>query len=414
MTEFEILKGTKDTTPKEKIQENKILYIIKKNFEKYGFRPFDTPMIELMKTLTYKYDDRAEIVDEIFKLTDRGDRNLGLRYDLTTPLSRFVASKKQLKLPFKRYQIGKVFRDGPIKKGRMREFTQCDADIVGISGIEIEAEILDMFYLTYKGLNINAVIEVNNNKILRGSLLQQGFKEEELSSIILSIDKLKKIGLDKVLEEIKTKKLDEKKTESAIKILESKSFDEIKKQAKNEILSQGIEELESLINLTNSLNVKTRINFSMSRGLDIYTGNIWEVYDLDKNISSSLGSGGRFDKVISEYANTNTSFPAIGVSFGLVPIMAVLEKEEQKEGLTDLLIVPLDKDLIEISMQIAKKYRNKNKNVEIYYGYKLKKAFDYCDYLGIEELIVIGKKDIENRKYILKNLKTKEQEIFKF
>ena len=189
---FEILKGTKDSEPQEQIKINSILDCIRKNFELYGFRPFDTPLIEYFDTLSMKYDEDAEIVQEIFKLSDRGERKLGLRYDLTTPLSRFVASKKQLKKPFRRYQIGKVFRDGPIKPGRLREFIQCDGDVVGLKGVGIEAELLTMFFQTYKELGIDSIIEINNNNILRGALLQENFKEEDLSTLILSIDKLKK------------------------------------------------------------------------------------------------------------------------------------------------------------------------------------------------------------------------------
>ncbi len=209
---FEVLKGTKDFLPKEQIKINEILGIIKDGFESFGFRPLDTPMIEYFDTLTLKYDSSAEIVSEIFKVTDRGERELGLRYDLTTPLCRFFAQyNKSLKKPFRRYQIGKVFRDGPIKPGRLREFTQCDADIVGASGVEVEAEMLIMFFSTYKKLGINPVIEINNNKILRGTFLQVGFKEKDLSSLILSVDKLKKIGEKGVLQETKEKGLDEKK-----------------------------------------------------------------------------------------------------------------------------------------------------------------------------------------------------------
>ena len=165
--EIETLKGTRDNLPVDMIRINKITDVIREQFEKFGFRPFDTPIIEYFETLVGKYDDDAEIVSEIFKLSDRGNRELGLRYDLTVPLCRFTASQKQLKKPFRRYQIGKVFRDGPIKVGRDREFIQCDGDVVGQSGVEIEAELMILFYQTYKKLNINAVIELNNNKILR-------------------------------------------------------------------------------------------------------------------------------------------------------------------------------------------------------------------------------------------------------
>ncbi|MCA9460260.1 MAG: histidine--tRNA ligase [Nanoarchaeota archaeon] len=412
--DFEILKGTKDYETKEQIKINEILKIIQTSFESYGFRPFDTPLIEYLETLTNKYDEDAEIVGEIFKLSDRGNRKLGLRYDLTVPLCRYIASQKQLKKPFKRYQIGKVFRDGPIKKGRLREFIQCDGDVIGVAGIEIEAELLKLFFDTYNRIGINVILEINNNKILRGALLQNNFKESDLSSLILSIDKLKKIGESGVLKEIEGKGLDVKNAKSAIKILSSKTFTQIKTSAKNALLLEGINELEELSNLIKIQNVEFRINFSMSRGLDIYTGNIWEAYEKKNKISSSIGSGGRYDKVIANYIGSQEEIPACGISFGLIPILACFDEKNQKEGLTNLLIVPLEKELVPIAYKLADKFRKIGDNVEISYDYKLKKAFLYTDYLEIEKLIVIGKKDIENGEFILKNLKTKKEDKIKF
>ncbi len=413
---FETLKGTKDSIPSEQIKINKVLDIIRKNYESYGFRPFETPIIEYWETLTLKYDDDAEIVQEIFQLSDRGNRKLGLRYDLTTPLSRFIASQKQLKKPFRRYQIGKVFRDGPIKAGRMREFIQCDGDVIGITGIEIEAELLQLFYNTYKELNIDAIIELNNNKILRGALLQQNIKEKDLGAIILSIDKLKKIGEKEVLKEIEQKGFKTNKIKEAIQILNSETFEEIEKLATNQTLKQGIEELKELTSLIED-QVEYRINFSLSRGLDIYTGNIWESYDKDENIPSSLGAGGRFDKVIGEYASLDEEVPAVGISFGLVPILECLRiknNEEKQEGLTNILVIPLDKEYVKIAFKIADQLRKSEKeNVEIFYEYKLKKAFNYAEYLGAEKIAIIGKQDLEKKQFTLRNLKTKKEKQIK-
>ena len=402
---YEVLKGTSDTIPSEKIKVNFVLDTVRKNFESYGFRPFDTPTIEYFDTLAMKYDKDAEIVQEIFSLTDRGSRELGLRYDLTTPLSRFVAMNiKSLKKPFRRYQIGNVFRDGPIKPGRLREFIQADGDVVGIEGIEIEAELLRMFFDTYTQLGINSVIEINNNKILRGSLLQNGFKEKDLSSIILSIDKLKKIGREEVLKEILDKGFEIKKAEKALDILNCNSFEEIEKLANNSLLNEGVLELKKLTELISS-KVNFRINFSMSRGLDIYTGNIWEAYDNSSRITSSIGSGGRYDRVIGEYAGVDENIPAVGVSFGIVPILAAIgDKLQNKESLTDILVVPLDSNLVLDCFTIAEKLRVEGFNVEVFYGYKLKKAFDYADYLGCKKIVIYGSKDKENKEYVLKNL----------
>lgn len=406
---FETLKGTQDNEPKEEIQLQEIFKVMRSQFERYGFSPFDTPIIEYLDTLTLKYDDTAEIVQEIFKLKDRGDRALGLRYDFTTPLLRYVSSTPQLKKPFKRYQIGKVFRDGPLKKGRQREFYQSDGDVVGVDGRGIEAELLDLFYTTYKQLEIDAVIEINNNKILRGSLLQQGCSEDELSNYILSIDKLKKIGKKGVLKEIKEKGLDENKCSGAVDILQQTSFEKLQTQATNELLKQGIEELQELQQLTDKLNIKTRINFSLARGLDIYTGNIWEAYDKKEIVTSSIGAGGRYNKAIGEYMGSKEEIPAVGISFGVTSIIAC-SKSPTKLSHTQLLIAPLNQDIVPIALQLAKRYRDQGTNTEISYQYSMKKAFKYCDDKHIEQLIVLGDKDIEKGKYIVKNLKTKQEE----
>lgn len=411
---FEVLKGTKDFLPKEQIKINEVLDVIREGFESYGFRPLDTPMIEYFDTLSMKYDESAEIVQEIFKVTDRGDRALGLRYDLTTPLCRFIAeNNKSLKKPFRRYQIGKVFRDGPIKTGRLREFTQCDADVVGANGVEIEAELLMMFFETYKKIGITSVIEINNNKILCGAFLQNGFKEKDLSTLILSVDKLKKIGEKGVLDEIKEKGFDIKKAKAVIDILNSKDFKSIEKLAVNEVLIKGIEELNLLVNLIKPY-VDYRINFSMSRGLDIYTGNIWEAYDKAEKISSSIGSGGRYDKVISEYIGQDEEIPAVGVSFGLIPILECLKEKLAKEGVTEILVVPLEENLVNDCFKIAMSYRKKGKKVEMFYGYKIKKAFEYAEYLGCEEVIIFGKKDAEEKVFTLKNIVTGKEEKVKY
>jgi histidyl-tRNA synthetase len=409
---FEILKGTQDFEPSRQIQIESIFSLMRAEFERFGFRPFDTPIIEYLETLTHKYDADAEIVGEIFKVKDRGDRALGLRYDLTTPLCRFVAMHRDLKKPFRRYHIGKVFRDGPIKKGRMREFYQCDCDVVGVSGVSIEAELLELFYSVYKQLNLDVVIELNNNKILQGALLQQGCNADEVEACVLCIDKLKKIGKDGVLAEVKEKGFDVTLVSKAIDILTCKSFAEIEKTATHELLKQGILELKQLAGLIEGT-VNYRLNFSMSRGLAIYTGNIWESYDVQARIPSSLGAGGRYDNVIGEYRDANEQIPAVGISFGLEPIMALYESKRVCEGVTSTLIAPLDEAFVLPCLKLARLLRSKGKNVELFYGYKLPKAMDYAKYLGCEEIIVIGKRDLDAKECKVKNLISGAEEVLK-
>ena len=403
---LETLKGTKDFEPELQKQLQNITQIISKQFELYGFQPFDTPQVEYYDILTYKYDEDAEIVQEIFKLKDRGERDLGLRYDLTTPLMRYVAANPHLKKPFKRYQIGKVFRDGPLKKGRMREFYQCDADTVGIEGQEIEVDMLTLFYEVYKKLGIDTIIEINNNKILQGAILQSGGNQENLSQYILSIDKLKKIGKDKVLEEISEKGLDKNIASNALEILSSKSIEELKNKATSQVLNEGIDELEELVKYIGDIPII--LNFTLARGLDIYTGNIWEAYDKSRKVTSSIGAGGRYDSVIGEFAQDGNNYPAVGISFGITPILSCLEKEKE-EITTQILIAPLSREVLEESFKLAKVYREKNYTTQIAFQYSLKKIFKYSDSINAKYLILLGEEDIKNQEYTIKNLKTKEE-----
>jgi histidyl-tRNA synthetase len=411
MVNNEVVKGCLDSTSDIQIKLNKIMDIIRKNFELYGFRPFDTPILEYFETLVGKYEEDSEIVGEIYKLSDRGERKLGLRYDLTVPMCRYVASQKQLKLPFKRYAMAKVFRDGPIKVGRQREFTQCDADVVGLAGQDIESETLNMFYSTYVELGIDAVLEINNNKILRGAFLQFGFTDSELESLILSVDKLKKIGRDAVLDEITEKGFSSSSAAKAISILEVKSFDEIKKYATNDELLVGITELENLVIGLDLFKVVFRINFSMARGLNVYTGNIWEMYDKSGKVRSSIGSGGRYDKVIGDYAGDGRELPALGVSFGIVPIAACLENKNEKVdiSLTELVVAPLDEGLVLSAQKIAMSLREQGNNTEVCYEFKLKKAFTYCEFVTAKKLVILGKNDVELGVYTIRDLETKEE-----
>lgn len=413
---FEVLKGTKDYVGLDAKIKEKLFSTLKEEFMKNGFRPFQTPHIEYIDTLTNKYNETAEIVQEIFKVTDRGDRNLGLRYDLTIPLCRYLAQNiKSMKLPFRRFHIGSAFRDGPVKSGRLREFEQCDCDVVGLKGQDVEIELMELFYRCYKKLGIDVVIELNSNKILKGALKQCNFTEEDLDSLVLSIDKLKKIGIEGVLKEIKESGFNVDDAKLAIEILELSDFNVMKEKATHEQLIEGIDELQTLVEGCQELQIPIRINFSMSRGHAYYTGNIWEVYDVKKRVTSSIGAGGRYDRGISDYIGTEEEIPACGISFGVVGIMEILSQEMKDEctGVSDVLVVGLDSSLTTQCNTIANQMReSENKNVELYYG-KLKKAFEYCESLGIKEIVVFGKKDEENKSFNIKNLESGEERKIK-
>ncbi|MFT4243906.1 MAG: histidine--tRNA ligase, partial [Candidatus Woesearchaeota archaeon] len=418
---FETLKGTRDYAFLEATVKERMFSTLKEEFMKNGFRPFQTPHIEYRDTLTHKYDETAEIVQEIFNVQDRGQRELGLRYDLTIPLCRFLAQNiKSLKLPFRRYHIGSAFRDGPVKMGRLREFEQCDCDVVGLKGQEIEIELMELYYRCYRKLGLDIVIELNSNKILKGALLQNGFKEDELDTAVLIIDKFKKIGEENVIKELVEKGIDEEISRRALTLLTQHSLEELEKKAEHEILKQGRQELQELVRGCKILGIPTRVNVTMSRGHSYYTGNIWEVYDTTNTVTSSIGAGGRYDKGIANYIGVDEEIPAVGISFGVVGMMELLLDKEKKNsknesgGVTNILVVPLKSELVLDAMQIAQRVREEdNLNTEVFYGFKLKKAFDYADYLGVEELIIYGEKDKEQQQYTRRNLVSGKEKIIK-
>ena len=215
MTKIQTAKGVKDVNVEEKIQINKIIKIITETCEKYGFNPLQTTTLERYETLAAKYAGGAEILKETFKLKDQGKRNLGLRYDLTVPLARYIAMNPNLKMPFKRYELGQVFRDGPIKTGRYREFTQLDADTIGSSNMLADAELLAIASEVFSRLNLKFIIRINNRKILDEILDYYNIQKDKRENMILSIDKLDKIKVSGVKKELQDKGF--KKVEKHVK-----------------------------------------------------------------------------------------------------------------------------------------------------------------------------------------------------
>ncbi|MHA1969600.1 MAG: ATP phosphoribosyltransferase regulatory subunit [Candidatus Hodarchaeales archaeon] len=213
MVELSVLKGTKDRFPDEQILRERIITILKEAFKLYGFQPATTPILEPFEILASKYAGGAEILKETYKLTDQGGRSLGLRYDLSVPLSRLVGMNPNIGRPFKRYEIGPCFRDGPIKKGRYREFIQCDADTVGVTSMLADAECLALSHHIFTELDLQVYMEVNNRKLLSGVLIAAGVPKNLVNTTILSIDKMKKIGIDGVRSELDSKGVGEALTD---------------------------------------------------------------------------------------------------------------------------------------------------------------------------------------------------------
>ena len=288
------VKGTFDYLPKEMSLRNKIIDILRSNFEKYGYLPIETPKLNYFDLLSYKYDDNAEILNEIYRLSDQGERDLGLRYDLTVPFCKVVGMNKNLSMPFRRYEIGEVFRNGPVKLGRTREFYQCDVDVVGIDNRFIEAEQILMAINTYKELGIDIYVKYNNRKLMSGLILLAGIDESKISSVIGIIDKKEKVRNDELIKMLEDISIEKNSIDRLLELF-NYNFDDYKKLDGNDLIKEGLNELDELNDYLEKLGIKKDCIYTstLARGLSIYTGLVFEFYDKKERLSCAIGAGGR-------------------------------------------------------------------------------------------------------------------------
>jgi histidyl-tRNA synthetase len=319
--ELQLPRGMRDFSPEEKILRDEVISVLKGIFELYGFSPLETPVVERWEVLSAKYSGGEEILKETFKLTDQGGRQLGLRYDLTVPLARFVGMNPTIKRPFKRYQIGTVYRDGPIKKGRTREFYQCDADIVGSSSPLADAECVQLALDVFEKLGIDVEVKINNRKVLYELAQAAEIPEELTEAAILSLDKLEKTGPDEVLREMTERGI---ARASAERFLSGAQDREALKKG------EGYRELEPVLSALQDPRVVWTP--SLARGLSYYTGTIYEVYAKNSSVTGSLAAGGRYDNMIGQFLGGSEKIPAVGISFGLEPILEVLKEKHPEQN----------------------------------------------------------------------------------
>jgi len=395
-------KGTQDFLPEQKIVRQYIIDTLREVFELYGYSQLETPVLERYETLSSKYAGGSEILKEIFTLKDKGNRELALRYDLTVPFSRVIAMNPQLKMPFKRYQIGQVFRDGPISTGRVREFWQCDVDIVGIKKMTADAEILSLADMVYKKLGLKVKIKVNNRKVLN-SILKEADITENPEDIILTIDKLYKIGIKGVKEELKSKKLNDKQINKIINLISIKGSNQQKLKELSKLENkEGLEEIKELLSYLKEFKTKVGFDITLARGLSYYTGTIFEVV-LNKDLSLSLGGGGRYDDMISKFMDSKQEYPAVGISFGLDRIYNLLVNKNIKKTNTKIFIIPIQ--TLKESLSIAQKLRENNINTDIDLNNKgISKNLDYANKLNIPYVLFIGENELKKKKLKLKDM----------
>ena len=411
--ELQIPKGTRDVSPEEKIVKDRIVNTLKEVFELYGYAPLDTPILERFDILASKYAGGSEILKETFRLKDQGNRELGLRYDLTVPMCRYIAMNPTIKMPFKRYQIGEVFRDGPVATARYRQFTQCDADVVGSSSMATDAEIVAIVYAAFKKLNLDVAVNINNRKLLNDILEYCGIQKDRQEPVILSIDKLEKFGIEAVKNELKGQKIDDKKITTILDLIKIKGtngekISQLKKFLKS---SEGLKEIEELLSYASSLGLDANFDVSMARGLAYYTGTVFEGLLKSSSVKSSVCGGGRYDNMIGDFLGKG-NYPAVGISFGVDRIYdALAEKQETKQKTsTKVYIIPI-KTLNE-SIKIAQQLREAGINTDIdSMGKGPSKNLEYANSLGIPYVAFVGRKELEENKIKLRDMKTGEEEM---
>ncbi|AMO86565.1 Histidine--tRNA ligase [Solibacillus isronensis B3W22] len=415
--DYQNVKGTQDYLPAQEVVRRNIRHTLEDTFILYGCKPLETPILNYTKLMASKYAGGAEILKEMYTLTDRGERDLALRYDLTIPFAKVIAMNPQLSMPFKRYEIGKVFRDGPIKAGRFREFTQCDVDVVGIESQSAEAELMMMTIDAFNKLNIEMLIQFNNRKLLAGLLQYFKVPQLKINSVILILDKMEKIDQVTLLKELEEQNLSPTTIELIKHFLNANPtiayFEKYREE--NELIKQGYEELIELQDYLQVLNVGESCVFNpfLARGLEIYTGTIYELFLKDGVIKSSIGGGGRYDNAIGGLIGSEEKFSTVGISFGLDVIYTAMEQRENSadQALVDIFIIPLNTE--KEALRLAWQLRQQGNRVEVELsGKKLRKAMEKANRENIRKVIILGENEIHTKRYEMKDMQTGEVEQF--
>ena len=415
------LSGFMELLPKDQVLMEKIMETLRETYSLYGFTPLDTPVIEASEVLLAKGGGETE--KQIYRFT-KGDSDLSLRFDLTVPLAKYVALHYgELSFPFRRYQIGKVYRGERAQRGRFREFYQADIDIIGDGKLDIvnEAEIPAIIYQTFSRLGLERFqIRVNNRKILNGFYDMLGLREQS-GEIMRTVDKLEKIGGDKVRELLMEAGVSEEKAgeilrfigirgknSQVLKVLESY-------RGKDELFDQGLEELGTVVKYLGAFGVPEEnfaVDLTIARGLDYYTGTVYETMMTEHPEIGSICSGGRYDNLAEYY--TNKQLPGVGISIGLTRLFYVLQEqkmlnEEAGTAPADVLLLPMTEELGP-AIELGTRLRGEGIRVQLYTEPKKFKAkMNYADKLGVPFVVFLGEDEIQEEVVSCKDMVSGEQ-----
>lgn len=407
--------------PNEQIQFNGMVDKIRSSYEKFGFLPLDTPIIEMAEVLLAKAGGETE--KQIYRF-NKGDNDLALRFDLTVPLAKYICEYfNDITFPFKRYQIGKVYRGERPQKGRYREFYQCDIDIIGDGELSIvnDAEMPSVIYSTIKELGFDEfTIKINNRKLLNGLFLELELNEESVE-IMRIIDKLEKIGKENVIKCLQDLNVEDQKIEKILDFIEiDGSTDEKLEKLRgldftNELFNQGLEELSEVVKYVRLFGVPDThfmVDLTIARGLDYYTGTVYETFLNNYREVGSVCSGGRYDNLAEFY--TDRKMPGVGVSIGLTRLFSKLSElnilKEETKSIAKVLVVSMTEEPNR-ALEVGAAFRNAGINTDVYIeDKKIKAKFKYADKLQIPYVAIIGEDEEKNGTVSLKNMETGEQE----
>ena len=447
MAKPSIPKGTRDFSPEELSKRNYIFQTIRKNFETFGFQSIETPSFENTETLMGKYGEEGDRL--IFKILNSGDflkdipeetlleknsqkltsqiSEKALRYDLTVPFARYVVQhQNEITFPFKRFQIQPVWRADRPQKGRFREFYQCDADVIGSNSLWQEIELIQLYDNVFTSLKIKGVkIKINHRKILSGFAEIIG-QSDKLIDFTVALDKLDKIGKEKVEQEMLSKGISQTAIDKIQPIFSLngsflEKIDILKNLlASSEIGLQGLDDLLFIYEKINSIKLQVadlELDVTLARGLNYYTGSIFEVAPPQEIQLGSIGGGGRYDNLTSIFGLNNIS--GVGISFGLDRIFLVMEElglfPSEISQTLDVLFVNLGEEEALKSFELAQKLRKKGFKTEVYpESSKLKKQLNYADKRNVKNVIIIGQEEFLKSEFTLKNMQTGQQETHSF
>ena len=418
---FQTPRGTRDFLPAETMKRDYIFSVVKNVFEAYGFEPLETPAFEEWSLMNKKGSGGEDVRKEIYYFKDKSNRELGLRFDLTVPMARVVASNPQLQKPFKRYQIGRVWRYDRPQAGRYREFWQADVDIVGSSSVEADVECMAAMVDVLKKLGFdNFYVRLNNRKVLNGLVEFVNIPKKKTPAVFRILDKLEKVGEKEVLKEMVAAKIDRKKVNQLLELIRTrgKPEDVLKKEMKklisNDTARIGIGELQEMVDKAKFYGIanKVEIDFSLVRGLDYYTGPIFEISIETKTNVGSVSGGGRYDNMIELYGGRWT--PATGISLGVERIYEIMEAEKMFKLLpktkTFVAVIPVDENYRQDAIIVAQELRKAGIPTQTdLMGRNMKKQMEHLNKSGIPFALFVGEKEIKSKKFTLRNMMNGEQ-----